>query len=262
MSVVTGRLDPMTDEQFAELLRTLQDNEPSFTDWVGAIAGALTFVVAVIALRIARGQLKEASHAREQTKKLEREKSQPYVVAFLEESAVGSHILDLVVRNFGQTAGRNIRLSFEPTLNRTDGNDGTEDVILPEVISFLAPGQEWRTLFDVGTERAHREDLPLVYNGVVTYDGLDGEPEKSDVVIDLQPFKARIFPEILGVHHAAKALQDISKNQKKWTESPQGIKVYSRDGDARDAKAVEQAQRWKARQAERTAPAESGPAEG
>jgi hypothetical protein len=54
----------------------------------------------------------------------------------LEESAVGSHILDLVVRNYGQTAGRNIRLSFEPRLNRTDDNGGTEDVILPDVISF------------------------------------------------------------------------------------------------------------------------------
>jgi hypothetical protein len=242
----------MTDEQFAELLRAIQENDPSSTDWMGAIAGALTFVVAVIALRIARGQLKEASEAREQTKKLEREKSQPYVVAFLEESAVGSHILDLVVRNYGQTAGRNIRLSFEPTLNRTDGNDGTEDVILPDVISFLAPGQEWRTLFDVGTERAHREDLPLVYNGVVTYDGLDGESQKSDVVIDLHPFKARIFPEILGVHHAAKALQDLSKNQKSWSDFEGGLKVFSRDGNAKDERRAEAARQWKARRAVET----------
>jgi hypothetical protein len=253
----------MTDEQFAELLRAIQDNQPSFTDWMGAVAGALTFLIAAAALWIAWGQLKEASSAREQTKKLEREKSQPYVVAFLEESAIGSHIIDLVVRNYGQTAGRNIRLSFAPTLNRTDGNRGQEDVILPEVISFLAPSQEWRTLFDVATERAHREDLPLVYKGVVTYEGLDADPQKSDVVIDLRPFKARIFPEILGVHHAAVALQDISKNQKKWSESPQGIKVYSRDGDAKDAKVVEQARRWKARrEAERAAEAQNDPKEG
>ncbi|MDP9694490.1 UNVERIFIED_ORG: hypothetical protein J2X79_002049 [Arthrobacter globiformis] len=239
----------MTDEQFAELLRTLQDNDPSFTDWMGAIAGALTFVVAVIALRIARGQLKEASDAREQTKKLEREKSQPYVVAFLEENAVGSHILDLVVRNYGQTAGRNIRLSFEPTLNRTDGNGGEEDVILPEVISFLAPGQEWRTLFDVATERAHREDLPMVYKGVVTYDGIDGDPQTSDEVIDLQPFKARIFTEVLGVHHAARALQDIRDNQKRWTEF-NSLRVVARDGDAKDAR---NQQFRRERQAERAA---------
>lgn len=209
----------MTDEQLAELVRAIQDNGPSVTDWIGALASLLTFLIAAAALVIARGQLREASSARKQTKKLEREKSQPYVVAFLEESAVGSRILDLVVRNYGQTAGRNIRLSFEPTLNRTDGDGGEEDVILPDLISFLAPRQEWRTLFDVATERAHREDLPLLYKGVVTYEGIDNEPQKSDVVIDLHPFKARIFPEILGVHHAAEALQDISKNQKQWSES-------------------------------------------
>ncbi|WP_247046258.1 hypothetical protein [Arthrobacter rhizosphaerae] len=252
----------MTDEQFAELVRAIQDNGLSITDWIGALASLLTFLIAAAAVWIAWGQLQEASSARKQTKKLEREKSQPYVVAFLEESAVGSHILDLVVRNYGQTAGRNIRFSFEPALNRTDGNGGEEDVILPDLISFLAPGQEWRTLFDVTTERAHREDLPLLYKGVVSYEGIDNEPQKSDVVIDLHPFKARIFPEILGVHHAAKALQDISKNQKQWSETPRGIKVYSRDGDAKDTKVVESAQRWKARrEAERATEARNNPTE-
>lgn len=102
------------------------------------------------------------------------------------------------MRDYGQTAGRNIRPSFEPRLNRTDGNGGEEDVILPDLISFLAPGQEWRTLFDVTTERARREDLPLLYKGVVTYEGIDGEKQMSDVFIDLHPFKARIFPEIIS----------------------------------------------------------------
>lgn len=245
----------MTDDQFAELLRAIQDDAPSVTDWIGAGAGALAFLIAAAALWIAWGQLKEAASAREQTKKLEREKSQPYVVAFLEESAVGSHILDLVVRNYGQTAGRNIRLSFEPTLNRTDSNGGTEDVVLPDVISFLAPGQEWRTLFDVATERAYREDLPLIYKGVVTYDGLDGEKQTSDVVIDLHPFKARIYPEILGVHHAAKALQDIRDNQKKWTEFNR-LSVIARDGDAKDVRDLqyrkERRARWEAQQQARS----------
>jgi hypothetical protein len=249
----------MTDEQLAELVRAIQDNGPSVTDWLGALASLLTFLIAAAALAIARGQLREASSAREQMKKLEREKSQPYVVAFLEESAVGAHILDLVVRNYGQTAGRNIRLSFEPTLNRTDGDGGEEDLILPDVISFLAPGQEWRTLFDVATDRAHREDLPLFYKGVVTYEGIDNEPQKSDVIIDLQPFKARIFSEILGVHHAAKALQDISKNQKQWSEFQGGLKVLARDGDAKDARRAELAREWKARRAAEALAPDSAP---
>lgn len=162
MSVVFGKLGLMTDEQFAELLQAIQDNGPSVTDWVGASASALTFLIAAFALWIAWSQLREAASARRQTKKLEREKAQPYVVAYLEENVVGAEILDLVIKNFGQTAGRNVRLSFDPILNRTDGNGGDEPVELPEVISFLAPGQEWRTLFDFANVRVNRDDLPTI----------------------------------------------------------------------------------------------------
>lgn len=186
-------------------------------------------------------QLKEAGSAREQTRTLEREKSQPYVVAYLEENAVGPHLLDLVVKNFGQTAGRNIRLSFDPALNRTNDNGGQELVVLPEVISFLAPGQEWRTVFDVATVRAHRDDLPMSYKGVVTYEGLEGDKQNSDVVIDLHPYKARIYTEVLGMHHAAKALREIRDTHKKWNESVHGgLKVYSRDGKAKDEEKARQ----------------------
>jgi hypothetical protein len=253
----------MTDEQFAELLQAIQDNEPSLTDWIGAGASLLTFIIAAIALVVAWGQLREAASARRQTKSLEREKSQPYVVAFLEENAVGSHVIDLVVKNFGQTAGRNVRLSFEPTLNRTDDNGGDEPVELPEVISFMAPGQEWRTVFDFARERAKREDLPMTYKGLVTYDGIDGEAQTSNVVLDLHPYKARIFTEVLGVHHAARALQEIRDNQKTWTEF-RSLRVTTRDGDAKDARDAEYRRE---RQAERAAQEEAqrrfrDPAEG
>lgn len=83
----------------------------------------------------------------------------------------------------------------------------------------------------------------------MTYQGIDGEEQSSDVVIDLDIYKSRMYTEILGIHHAARALRDISKTQKQWSESPQGIKVFSRDGEAKDARVAEAAQRWKARRA-------------
>lgn len=231
----------MTEDEWAELarelIRAVQDDAPSATDWISAVSTALTLLIAIGAGVVAFFQLREAASARKQTKELEREKSQPYVVAYLEENAVGPHILDLVVKNFGQTAGRNVRLSFDPALNRTDDSGGQEAVVLPEVISFLAPGQEWRTVFDVATVRAKRDDLPMIYNGVVTYEGIHGEIQNSDVVIDLHPYKARIYTEVLGMHHAAKALREIRDTHKKWNEGIQsggGLKVYSRDGDLKD----------------------------
>lgn len=94
-------------------------------------------------------------------------------------------------------------------------------------------------MFDVVTVRAHRNDMPWVYKGVVTYEGLEGEGRDSDVVIDLHPYKARIYTEVLGMHHAAKALRDIRDTHKKWNEDIHGgLKVFSRDGHAKDEEKV------------------------
>lgn len=75
----------------------------------------------------------------------------------------------------------------------------------------------------------------MIYEGVITYEGLKGEAQESDVVIDLQPYKARIYTEVLGMHHAVKALRDIRDTHKKWNEGIHGgLKVFSRDGHAKD----------------------------
>ncbi|MFJ4029526.1 hypothetical protein ACIPWF_19275 [Paenarthrobacter sp. NPDC089989] len=248
----------MIDDQWGDLPRELidaiKDDAPSVTDWISAVSTALTLLIAIGAGVVAFFQLREAASARRQTKQLEREKSQPYVVAYLEENPVGPHILDLVVKNFGQTAGRNVRLSFDPALNRTDDNGGEEAVGLPDVISFLAPGQEWRTFFDVSTVRAGRDNFPMTYKGIVTYDGIDGECQNSDVVIDLHHYKARIYTEVFGIHHAARALRDIRDNQKKWNESVHGgFRVYSRDGTTKDEEQARKNRQYReARAAERT----------
>lgn len=245
----------MNDEQWADLARQLidavKDDAPSVTDWISAVSSALTLLIAIGAGVVAFYQLREAASARRQTKQLEREKSQPYVVAFLEENPVGPHILDLVVKNFGQTAGRDIRLSFDPILKRTDGEGGDEPVKLPDVISFLAPGQEWRTFFDSGTDRANRDDLPTMYKGTATYQGIDGVNQNSDVVIDLDVYKSRIYTEIFGIHHAARALRDIRDNQKGWSEFQGGVKVWTRDGEAKDARQTERIRQLREQRAAR-----------
>lgn len=141
---------------------------------------------------------------------------------------------------------------FHPSLRGTFSrgvDKGAETVVLPAVISFLAPGQEWRTVFNIPTTPAERNDTPMVYEGVVTYEGLDGDPRKSDVIIDLYPYRTRIYTEVFGVHHIAKALRDIRDTHKKWNEDTRGgLKVFSRDGDAKDE---EKARRFREYQEER-----------
>lgn len=107
----------LTNEDWADLARQLieavKDDAPSITDWISAIATALTLGIAIVAAFFAKGQLNEASRAREQSKKLELEKSQPYVVMSMEES-VGPEFIDIVIRNYGQR-----QISHRPVLSTT-----------------------------------------------------------------------------------------------------------------------------------------------
>lgn len=64
------------------LLAVAENNTPNAADWISTAATVMMFVIALCAYFLARGQLKEASLARQQSKDLDRERTQPYVVAF------------------------------------------------------------------------------------------------------------------------------------------------------------------------------------
>ena len=60
---------------------------------------------------------------------------------------------------------------------------------------------------------------------------------KSPVVIDWGLYESRRWVEVRGQHDAAVALREISKTVKKWNEGANGaLKVWVRDGDAKDAR--------------------------
>lgn len=227
---------------FRELLAAIE-NDPSLTDWIGASAAALTFLAAVAALLFARQQIGEAKTARKLTADLELARSQPYVVMFTEPSAATQVIIDLVIKNFGQTAATNIHIDLSPWPRRTrgGGQDQEEDVAVPLVIPVLAPGQEWRTLWDNGLAR-RKTDLADRHEGVVTYEGVklangSNTGLSTPVVLDWSIYKTRRWVEVRSVHDAAKALREIQRTMSKWTESASGpLSVVTRDGDARDAR--------------------------
>lgn len=217
----------MTQDQWSALLKALQElGNPTWTDWVSAIAAGLTFVVALVAAVIALRQLTQA-------RELEREKAQPYVVAFMEESPLGPEAMDLVVRNYGQTAAREVRMTFEPKLYRAYRN---EDVYLPEVIPILAPGQEWRTLLDFSRARFARTDLSQRYEGTVRYLGLDNEARESKAIIDWATYKEKTWAQYHGLNELAKAGIGVLDEMKKWTEGiNDGVSVFVRSGHRKDA---------------------------
>lgn len=209
-------------------------NEPLITDWISAAGSALTFLVAIGALVYASRQVSEARRAREQTRELEQEGSQPYVVMYTEASDAGQQaIIDLVIKNYGVTAARDVRVSIDPWPTRSVDRAGGNRVAIPEVIPILAPGQEWRTMWDSGLQRKD-SGLPDVHRGQMTFKGIGGKQLESPVVLDWNMYKTRRWVVVYGQHEIADALREIRREVKRWTEGTKGLSVYSRDGDALD----------------------------
>lgn len=197
------------------------------SDWT-ALAAGVTAITAVVAGTIALLQLR---HARA----LRREQAQPYVAAFMEPTEADPHLVDLVLRNFGTTVARDVRITAVPPLRRTGRRgDDPEDVWLPEHIPALVPGQEWRTLWDSSAERAG-SDLPDRHDVTISYrDSHNRTLPDTPSALDWAAYRGRRWLGTYGIHHAAKALREIDKTTKKWTDTRGNLAVRARDGDAAD----------------------------
>ncbi|RDH77083.1 hypothetical protein DVS77_19325 [Mycolicibacterium moriokaense] len=103
--------------------------------------------------------------------------SQPNVAMFMEPSATDWHLVELVVKNFGQKPAYGIKLEFAtpPTVARYESADADNyvDIIplkLPAEIPYLAPSQEWRTVWDSALDRKQLgESIGSRFAGAVTF---------------------------------------------------------------------------------------------
>jgi len=135
-----------------------------------AIAAWAALVLGVVVLVWANHQLKR-------NRQLSTEQVRPQVSMYMEPHASDWHVIELVVRNFGQTAAHDIRLNFvnHPTVAayedpRLDGPPEVAELDLPSELLYLAPGQEWRTVWDSAISRAELGGLiEDRFEGSLTY---------------------------------------------------------------------------------------------
>ncbi|ODR15283.1 hypothetical protein [Mycobacterium shimoidei] len=138
------------------------------TTWLGLALWAMV-VVAVAALIYVRYHLSRV-------RKLSFEDNRPQVTMFMEPHAADWHLIELVVRNFGQRTAYDVRFGFNnpPTVaeyeNAYEGMVDITELRLPEELPELAPGQEWRTVWDSALDR-HQLGGAIAsrFAGTVTY---------------------------------------------------------------------------------------------
>jgi hypothetical protein len=131
--------------------------------WAGLLFGGIVLLVVNRQIRKNRA--------------LKLEQVRPQVAMFMEPHAVDWHIIELVVRNFGQTAAYDVRFDFinPPTVaayedRSFDGPPEVDELELPSELPLLAPGQEWRTVWDSSISREELGGaIRSRFDGTLTY---------------------------------------------------------------------------------------------
>lgn len=198
--------------------------------WLAWAAWA-AIVLGIIALVVINHQLGRS-------RRLAAEQSRPHVGVLMEPHAADWHVIELVVRNFGKTAAYNVRFSFTnpPTVaeyeNSSDGYAEVVELQLPSEIPVLAPGQEWRLVWDSALDRAEiGGGIESRFTGTVTYFDRPDAPRgwrfwqrerpqlQTDVVLDWDALPPVQRIELMTTH-------DLAKREKQKLELLRSLLTY------------------------------------
>jgi hypothetical protein len=170
--------------------------------------------------------------------RLTAEQTRPHVAMFMEPHAADWHVIELVVRNFGKTPAYDIRFSFTnpPTVAEYEhAHDGYADIVelkLPSELPVLAPGQEWRMVWDSALDRAELgEGIESRFSGTVTYYDRPEQPRswklwqgerrpfQTNVVLDWDALPPVQRIELMTTH-------DLAKREKQKLELLRSLLTY------------------------------------
>jgi hypothetical protein len=191
-------------------------------DWQ-AISSIGTLVVAVVAAAIALTQVQQA-------RRLRIEQARPYVAAYLERA--DAHTMDLVIKNFGLTTARDVRLKSDRPL-RMRWDQDSETLELFESLPVLVPGQEWRTMWDINGHRIEDDELPYELT-VMTNDSRGKRLPDEKFTLDTRPHLGSFIKDEKGLHEIAESLLKIERSVSRWGATGDGLLVFARDGDAHE----------------------------
>lgn len=174
----------------------------------------------------------------QRNRRLTAEQTRPYVSILMEPHVADWHVIELVVRNFGRTAAYDIRFSFPnpPTVaeyeNASDGYADVVELQLPRELPMLAPGQEWRMVWDSALDRAEiGHGIESRFPGTVTYYSSPEQPRgwrfwqrgrrplESHVVLDWDALPPVQRIELMTTH-------DLAKREKQKLELLRSVLTY------------------------------------
>jgi hypothetical protein len=211
-------------DRWRDLAETTAGTWLAWAVWALLLLGAVALIYASRQIR--------RSH------RLQTEQTRPHIGMFMEPHAADWHVIELVVRNFGQTPAYDVQFTFEnpPTVaeyeNATDGYADVVELRLPSQLTALGPGQEWRTVWDSALDRVELgESIESRFTGTVTYyDRAEKSPAwkvwrrerrplATKVVLDWDTLPPVQRIELMTTH-------DLAKREKQKLELLRGLLAY------------------------------------
>lgn len=201
-------------------------------DAAAAWAQWVTVAIAAGAAWFARGQVLEARKTRQRV-------AQPDVVVFIDHNPKNWQWFDLVVKNFGQTPAYNVRVKLPtplPIPAYLDPHTGANiaHLYIPDSIAVLAPGQEWRTLWNSLTSLDPSEP-PWQFVGSVEFDeSMNGGSRlpPNPISLDVNMFRNMLrFAEDNAPQKIADNIATVASTLASYNNIHDGIWVYTVPGD-------------------------------
>ncbi|MFV9634367.1 hypothetical protein AAHH99_11925 [Mycobacterium neumannii] len=202
---------------------------------LGLSAGMWTALAAWLAVVVGIAALVYAWRQYQRGRRQSEELMAPNVAMFMEPAANDWHLIELVVKNFGRTPAYNIRFDFAhpPTVAKYENvyDDRYVDIAplnLPAEIPYLAPGQEWRIVWDSALDRRELgEAIASRFDGAVTYYDQQGHTKKkgsrhryrSTAVLDWSTLHPVERLELLTTH-------DLARQEKQKLELLRHLLTY------------------------------------
>jgi hypothetical protein len=196
-----------------------------------ALAAWLALCVTIAALVYAWRQFQSARHQTEDI-------SQPNVAMFMEPNATDWHLVELAVKNFGQKPAYGIKFEFAtpPTVPRYESADADNyvDIVplkLPAEIPYLAPTQEWRTVWDSALDRKQLgESIGSRFAGAVTFYDRPSSSRQGKTKQKRHQFRTPALLDWSTLHPVERlellTSHDLARQEKQKLELLRGLLTY------------------------------------
>jgi hypothetical protein len=216
-----------------------------------AIAAWVGLLLILAAALVAFFQLQDA-------RQLRREQAQPYVVIYAEPTEADPNAVDLIIKNFGATAAKDIEVTIDPRPQMSAGGS-VDDVEVPSLIRTLVPGQEWSTFWDTTFNRKDK-GLPSHHTATIRFrDSRNHTLGPYTFDLDWDQILGRGWLVTHGMHQLADAVRDI-RDLLKSRGDGNSMRVLAYSGEEHDKRQRERFEQFQEQQRQREAEENEGPA--